>query len=54
MASDADERRRRYVEFIKTGIPAGDLLAIRRALQSQRRLSGMLMGSEPFRDAKGL
>ncbi|WP_425529320.1 transposase, partial [Stenotrophomonas maltophilia] len=54
MGSDADERRRRYVEFIEAGIPAGDLLAIRRALQSQRRLSGMLVGSEPFRIAKGI
>lgn len=54
MGSDADERRRRYVEFIEAGIPAGDLLAIRRALKSQRRLSGMLVGSEPFRIAKGL
>ena len=53
MGSDADERRRRYVEFIEAGIPAGDLLAIRRALQSQRRLSGMLVGSDPFRVAKG-
>ncbi|WP_366535742.1 transposase [Streptococcus pneumoniae] len=52
MGSDADERRRRYVEFIEAGIPAGDLLAIRRALQSQRRLSGMLVGSEPFRVQK--
>lgn len=54
MASDADERRRRYVEFIETGIPAEDLLAIRRALQSQRRLSGTLMGSDPFRVAQGI
>lgn len=54
MGSDADERCRRYVEFIEAGIPAGDLLAIRRALQSQRRLSGMLVGSEPFRVAKGI
>ncbi len=54
IASDADERRRRYAEFIEAGIPAGDLLAIRRALQSQRRLSGILMGSDPFRSAKGI
>ncbi|QNA95104.1 transposase [Stenotrophomonas maltophilia] len=54
MGSDADERRRRYVEFIEAGIPAGDLLAIRRALQSQRRLSGMLVGSDPCRVAKGI
>ncbi|MBH1462983.1 REP-associated tyrosine transposase [Stenotrophomonas geniculata] len=54
IAWDQDERRRCYVEFIEEGIPAADLAAIRRALQSQRRLLGMLMGSEPFRDAKGL
>ncbi|PJL06272.1 transposase [Stenotrophomonas maltophilia] len=54
IAADVDERRRRYAEFIAQGIPAGDLVAIRGALQSQRRLSGPLMGSEPFRDAKGI
>ncbi|TFZ46561.1 transposase [Stenotrophomonas maltophilia] len=54
IASDADERCRRYAEFIEQGIPAGDLLEIRRALQSQRRLSGTLTGSEPFRAAKGI
>ncbi len=54
IAWDQDERRRRYAEFIEEGIPAADLAAIRRALQSQRRLLGMLMGSEPFRDAKGI
>lgn len=54
IALDLDERRRRYAGFIEEGIPAVDLAAIRRALQSQRQLSGMLMGSEPFRGAKGI
>lgn len=54
IASDADERCRRYAEFIEQGIPAGDLAEIRGALQSQRRLAGVLMGSDPFRGAKGI
>ena len=54
IAADVDERRRRYAEFIEQGIPAGDLAEIRGALQSQRRLAGGLMGSEPFRGAKGI
>ena len=54
MAADVEERRRRYVAFIEQGIPAGDLQAIRGALQSQRRLVGALTGSEPFRGAKGI
>ncbi|TGV62672.1 transposase, partial [Mesorhizobium sp. M2D.F.Ca.ET.160.01.1.1] len=54
MAFDVEERRRRYVEFIAQGIPAGDLVAIRAALQSQRRLVGTLLGSDPFRAAKGI
>ncbi|KOQ60184.1 transposase [Stenotrophomonas maltophilia] len=54
MAFDVEERRRRYVEFIAQGIPAGDLVAIRAALQSQRRLVGTLLGSDPFRVAKGI
>lgn len=54
IATDVDERRRRYAEFIEQGVPAGDLAVIRGALQSQRRLAGRLVGSEPFRDAKGI
>lgn len=54
IATDRDERRTRYAEFIERGIPAGDLATIRRALQSQRRFAGKLVGSEPFRGAKGI
>ena len=54
IATDADERRRRYAEFIEQGIPAQDLASIRKAVQSQRRFAGTLLGSEPFRGAKGI
>ncbi|PTA73523.1 MULTISPECIES: transposase [unclassified Stenotrophomonas] len=54
IALDLDERRRRYAAFIEEGIPAADVAAIRQALQSQRRLAGSLMGSDPFRGAKGI
>jgi len=54
IAADAESRRRRYVEFIEQGVPAGDLAAIRRALQSQRGVTETLEGSEPFRAAKGI
>ena len=54
IATDVEARRRRYAEFIEQGIPAADLTAIRRALQSQLRLKATLVGSEPFRVAKGI
>lgn len=54
IAADVEARRSRYAEFIEQGVPAGDLTAIRRALQSQRRLTETLMGSDPFRIAKGI
>ena len=54
IAAEVDERRRRYAEFIEQGVPAGDLAEIRGALQSQRRFAGKLVGSEPFRSAKGI
>lgn len=54
IATDGDERRRRYADFIEQGIPAQDLASIRKAVQSQRRFAGTLLGSEPFRGAKGI
>lgn len=54
IATDADERCRCYAEFIEQGIPAQDLSSIRKAVQSQRRMAATLMGSEPFRQAKGV
>jgi len=54
IGTDVDERRRRYTEFIEQGIPAQDLASIRKAVQSQRRMAGALVGSEPFRAAKGI
>lgn len=54
IATDGDERRRRYADFIEQGIPAQDLASIRKAVQSQRRFAGKLLGSEPFRGAKGI
>ncbi len=54
IATDADERCRCYAEFNEQGIPAQDLSSIRKAVQSQRRMAATLMGSEPFREAKGI
>ncbi|WP_312706314.1 transposase [Stenotrophomonas sp.] len=54
IAADVESRRCRYAEFIDQGVPAGDLAVMRRALQSQRRLTEPLVGSEPFRAAKGI
>jgi len=54
IATDVEARRRRYAEFIEQGIPAADLTAMRRALQSQRRLTETLLGSGPFSVAKGI
>ncbi|HYQ24557.1 REP-associated tyrosine transposase [Stenotrophomonas sp.] len=54
IAADVESRRSRYAEFIEQGVPAGDLAVIRRALQSQRRLKETLVGSQPFRAAKGI
>ena len=54
IATDVDEHRRCYAEFIEQGIPAQDLSSIRKAVQSQRRMAATLMGSEPFRGAKGI
>lgn len=54
IATDVDERRRCYAEFIEQGIPTQDLSSIRKAVHSQRRMEATLMGSEPFRGAKGI
>lgn len=54
IATDVDERCRCYAEFIEQGIPAQDLSSIRKAVQSQRRMAATLMGSGPFRGAKGI
>ncbi|WP_246161251.1 hypothetical protein [Stenotrophomonas cyclobalanopsidis] len=54
IATDGEEKLRRYGEFIEQGIPAQDLASIRKAVQSQRRFAAPLLGSEPFRGARGI
>ncbi|KAF1055302.1 MAG: hypothetical protein GAK43_00095 [Stenotrophomonas maltophilia] len=54
IATDMDERRGRYAAFIEQGIAAQELAAIRKAVQSQRRIAGASTGSDPFRGAKGI